>query len=292
MNNWDDYRFLITTVSEGNITRAARRLGVNHSTVSRRLSSLETKLGASLLENSQDGLVLTPAGVIVHNAALKAELEITGANHRVAAKDASCTGNLIVSAPDNLVHSVLLPKIGEFFQKHPKITIQFHISNEIVSIHNHDADVALRLTNSPPEGLIGRKLTKTATALYAAKSYFENRKNRGSQEPHWYVTQIDAKKKPDWVLAHYPEAISVCSTSTTVSKVAAVQAGLGIALLPCRIGDDNDKLTRCAPFNTSPGPDLWILYHNNLRNAGRLRAFSKFISETIRAEHGMFAGQK
>ncbi|TDQ63680.1 DNA-binding transcriptional LysR family regulator [Maritalea mobilis] len=289
MHDWDDYRFLLAVFEAQNISRAAKRLNVNHATVSRRLAALEESIGAQLFERKPEGYELTEAGLVMVSAAHTMQKALADADQLVRANDESLSGVVTLSAPENLIHAVILPKLNAFKADYPNIGVNLDSADDVKSIHNHDADIALRVTNAPAEGLVGRKLVARHMALYASREYCKARDAATDQIDHW-IGRTNDPKTPKWVTTHYPRATASVRVSSNIALHQAARAGLGIAQLPCRIGDDDPKLQRVAPFKAEKDRDLWLLYNPNMRQTPRLQAVAKFLTNLILAEKALFEG--
>lgn len=285
MHDWDDYRFLLAIYEAQNISRAAKQLQVNHATVSRRLAALEESLGTRLFERKPEGYELTEAGLLMVSAAKTMQNALADADQLVRANDQSLTGTVTFSAPENLLQTVILPKMGAFKAEYPHICVNFDSADDIVSIQKHDADIALRVTAAPAEGLVGRKLVARHLALYAAKNYLPA--PDGGQK---WIGRTGDKRTPNWVKDNYPNAQPSVRVSSNVALHQAVRAGLGMAQLPCRIGDDDPLLQRIAPFKSEKDRDLWLLYNPNMRHTPRLQAFARFLTKLILSEKDLFDG--
>lgn len=286
MHDWDDYRFLLAIYEAQNISRAAKQLNVNHATVSRRLASLEESLGARLFERKPEGYELTEAGLLMVSAANTMKNALADADQLVRANDQTLAGTVTFSAPENLLHTVILPKMGVFKADYPDICVNFDSADDIVSIQKHDADIALRVTAAPAEGLVGRRLVSRHLALYVAKDLDAS----SVEDAHRWIGRTGDQQTPKWVKNHYPDAQLAARVSSNAALHHAVRAGLGIAQLPCRIGDDDPLLRRVAPLKSEKDRDLWLLYNPNMRHTPRLQAFARFLTKLILAEKGLFDG--
>ncbi|MCZ4270990.1 LysR family transcriptional regulator [Maritalea porphyrae] len=289
MNNWDDYRFLLAINEAKNISRAARILNVNHGTVSRRLAALEERLGAVMFERNPDGYELTEAGLVMISAATTMKTALNDADQIVRASDKRLSGEVTFSAPEYLLLTVILPRMQAFHDEYPDIMVNFDSDDQIVSIKKHNADIALRVTADPAEGLVGRRLVARHLALYAARTYLDARQ-MNIEKPHRWIGRTNTKGRPDWVKRFYPDAKTGPRVKSNAAMHTAAQAGMGIAQLPCRIGDDDEMLQRVAPFQSVKDRDLWILYNPNMRQTPRLQVFAKFLSTLILNDKNLFDG--
>lgn len=168
---WDDLRIFLAVARAGSISVAATRLGLQHSTVSRRLRALEERLGTRLTERKASGYELTEAGEELQLSAHKIEAEILGFEGARSGEDTGSSGDLRVTAINNMASSVLMPAFARFSAAYPDIAFHVLVSNKFVRLAERDADIALRLTNTPLDTLIGTRLVTVASAVYGACAY-------------------------------------------------------------------------------------------------------------------------
>ncbi len=299
MNNWDDLRYFLAVARSGNVTAAAVALGVNHSTVSRRIGAFEKRLGVRLFDRMPTGYAMTPSAEAMLGDAQSVESDIVAMSRRLSAQDMRMSGTLRMTAPEGIVSIVLLPHIATFLKLHPGIEVEITATADIKSLNNREADLAIRATNQPPDGLMGRRLTGQGMATYASRSYLTERKltlENIMQKPesgfggHSWIGRIGGKNVPDWIKNHYPDAHCAARFDTIFTVYEAVKEGLGMAELPCRLGNADAGLIRIPPLVSVPYRDIWILYHRDMRHNARLRAFSDFLAEIIVAERSLFEG--
>jgi len=295
VSDWDDYRFFLSIAETGNVSSASRQLGVNHSTVSRRLQQLEDRLGVKLFDRVPGGYSLTSAGDTVLEAALRAKKSLAEASDRVLARDTRLSGRLKFSAPENLLQTVVLPKLGAFQDRYPDIVLQIEGLDDIVSIQGYDADIALRVTRRPAEGLAGHKLADKSVALYASHGYVEKAGGLTgfvAYPDHVWLGREPLGKRPAWVDEHYVQARRNLELPSSSALHIAARSGLGIAELPCRIGDTDAKLRRVPPMKSRKDNELWLLYRRDLEFTARLNAFREFLTNMISLERDLFDGSR
>jgi len=297
MKDWDDLRYFLSVARAGNVTAAARKLGVNHSTVSRRICAFEERLGIKLFERLPSGYALSPLGEELLGSVQGVERDITAISRKIASQDMRMKGSLRVTVPESIFSVVLMPKIASFNKMYPDIEIEITGTPQIVNLNNREADLAIRVTNRPPEGLVGRRLTEQRLAKYASLTYL---KQHGLEPEaisdslvkvpatHTWVGLIGEKATPGWVDTYYPGSKCAARLDSVFGLFEAVKAGLGIAELPCRIGCGDPRLIRVPPLETVRHDDIWVLYHRDMRHISRLRAFSDFLIKTIVAEQQLF----
>ena len=301
MKDWDDLRYFLAVARAGNVTAAAANLGVNHSTVSRRIRFFEDRLGVRLFDKLVTGYALTPPAEKMLDDAKKIETGINNLSRGLSSQDMRLSGSLRMTAPEGIVSIVIMPHIAPFSKMHPAIEIEITATADIKNLNNREADLAIRATNRPPEGLVGRKLTGQGLGKYVSLSYLEERGlepnnvsafSKQTPPEHTWVGLIGEKLIPDWINNHYPNARCAAKLDSVYTIYEAVKAGIGIAELPCRLGEADPGLIRVAPQLTVPHQDIWILYHRDMRHTARLRIFSDYLAKIIVAERSLFEGTR
>lgn len=290
--NWDDLRFFLAIARAGSLTAAARQLGVNQSTVSRRLAAMEGQLGARLFERGGDGHALTAAGGEVLETAENVEDEVLRIDRRVVGRDTRLRGRLRVTCVDMWAAS-LAPHFARFVAEHPEIDLTVATSYQHLSLARREADVAIRATDKPPDTLIGRRLLTLAFAVYGAAEVVDALgREPDPSELTWIGWESEAYNRL-FIKDHYPTAQFRHRVDSLVVMRALVRAGLGVTVFACWRGDSDPRLRRVyAQPITDSGLHVWVLAHPDVRRAARVRAFTKFISEAILAERDLFEGRQ
>ncbi len=287
--NWDDARVFLAVAREGSFTGAARRLGVRHSTISRRVRELEKRLGTALVERSNSGFGLTADGEELHRAACVIEREMLAVEGALGGEGGEVSGDLHITAIANMASSVLMPIFAAFREAYPKINLRVQVTNNSLHLSERAADVALRQTNAPQETLIGTRLATVASAVYGSRAYLAALAAGG--EERWIGVECCAYHR-DWTREACPEGKDggFCVDDTALT-VAAIKADMGLAFLPCFIGDSDPALARLRPPEPRHDLGFWLLYHRDLRHNKRVILFRKHMKKQVRAITHLFAGQ-
>lgn len=168
---WDDFRLINAVALARTLPAAAARLGLDHSTVFRRLRQIEVQLGTPVFERSPSGYVPTAVGLEVIALAARVDEDITAVMRRVAGQFPSPSGEVRIATSDALLFDLVLPLLAEFRQACPEIRLDLVTGNTPLNLSRRDADVAIRATANPPETLVGRKVGQIAWAAYGAASH-------------------------------------------------------------------------------------------------------------------------
>ena len=286
--NWDDLRYFLAVSRNGSISGAARQLGVQHSTVSRRMRQLEEKLGARLLERKKGAYELTPAGENVKQSAAKMEYEILGVDGALFGKDTELVGPLRVTAINNMASSVLMPMFASFSEMHPQVELHVIVSNHDASLSQREADIAIRLTNTPTDTLIGKKVVTVASTIYGSRSYLEQHRKQGG-EPKWIGVECCGFHKA-WTKQSCGGQPHHFISDDTLLTLAAIREGLGVSFLPCFMGDEDPVLERYCDPDPANNLGLWVLLHPDLKRTARVLAFREHMAKTINEKRDLFEG--
>lgn len=287
--NWDDLRLFLAVARTGSISGAAKALQVQHSTVSRRMRTLEEKLGARLIERKTSGYDLTEAGENVRQAALRMENEILGVDGALSGKDTILKGPLRVTAINNMASSVLMPMFASFSEAHPQVELHVIVSNDDASLSQREADVAIRLTNAPTDTLIGKRMVTVASTIYGQKDYIEQIHHQKSQ-PKWIgVTCCQFHRS--WTKETCTDQNFNFISDDTLLTQSAIREGIGVSYLPCFMGDTDPKLARYCDPDPAHDLGLWILLHPDLKKTGRVLAFRDHMINAIQERSDLFEGK-
>lgn len=285
---WDDARIFLAVAREGSFSSAAKRLGVQHSTVSRRIHALEKQLAASLVERKASGYVLTAAGEELKQSASRIENELLSFEGAVGGQTEDVAGELRVSAIANMASTVLMPYFARFSAAYPKIELSVQVTNDSVRLSERDADVAIRQTNKPLETLIGTRLTTVASAVYGARDYCAAVKS-GQAVEKWIGVDC-CEYHRTWTKQAWPQAEHEFYVDETSLTLAALKEGLGVGFLPCFLGDSDPALVRFHEPEKQHELGLWLLYHRDLRNTKRVALFREHMQREIKQATALFEG--
>lgn len=280
--DWSDIPYILSVCEAGSLAGAARIMGVNHSTVFRRVEGVEERLGVRLFERQSRGYVMTPAGELFYERAIplcegldKIELELGG-------KDLRLEGKLTVTTTDSLLHR-LAPVFSAFQEKHPDVELRLLSDVRALDLMQRDADIALRPTLDPPEHWVGRKLAKLSFATYAHRDYWDAVRGQAPETYRWVMLEDDLNQSPMSKMTLEKKAADAKTTvlNTMMSVFDMVQSGFGIAAMPCYLGEKHPELVRVHEPNDSADWHLWLLAHPDVRRSARVHAFYEFATVNI-----------
>ena len=285
---WDDARIFLAVAREGSFSSAAKRLGVQHSTVSRRIRALEQKLATPLVERKASGYVLTEAGEELKHSACRIENELLSFEGAVGGQAEDVAGELRVTAIANMASTVLMPYFSRFSAAYPRIKLSVQVTNNSVHLSEREADVAIRQTNKPLETLIGTRLTTVASAVYGSRDYCAAVKS-GQAVEKWIGVDC-CEYHRTWTKQAWPQADHEFYVDETSLTLAALKEGIGVGFLPCFLGDNDPELARFHEPEKQHELGLWLLYHRDLRNTKRVTLFREHMQREIKQAAALFEG--
>jgi DNA-binding transcriptional LysR family regulator len=281
---WDDLRYILAVASAGSLAGAARNLGVNHTTVLRRVGAFEARLGLQLFERMPTGYVLTVGGEELVAAARQIDDTVTSLERKLAGQDLRLSGAIRVTSTDTLMVSILPEILAEFRAAHPGIGIEIALSNVMLNLTKREADIAIRPAKDPPETLVGRRIAKIAFAIYGSSQYLSRRRKTDDLAGHQWVGPDDSladTSVAQWMRSELPESEVVLRADSLLGMREAARVGLGLAALPCYLGDTSPGLVCMHRPIAAMQTMLWILTHEDLRRTARIRAFTEFAAKAF-----------
>jgi len=286
MNDWDDIRFFLAVARSGSVSGAAKTLGVNHSTVSRRIQGLENKHGVRLFNRQREGYEMTEAAWAINEQAIAIEVQNQQISRTLFGQDARLEGPVNLTMPHDLFESVLAEDLAHFQQQHPGIQLKLSVTQGLRNLSNREADIAVRFTPEPPDYLVGKKVSAIQHGLYTQNS-------TQTKNPSGLILWQNEDHNTDWVKQHFPDTPISLRVDDLTSMYAAVKAGFGIARMPCYLPDslNNKNITRLPIDLPSSTWSVWVLNHVDLRKTARVQHCRKFLLEILEKKKPLFAGK-
>ncbi len=291
--DWDNVRIFLAVARTGQFLAAARQLAVDHATVARRITALETALSAKLFDRRTSGCTVTASGERFLAAAERIETEILQAQADVTANDLTVAGTVRIGAPDGFGTLFLSSCLGELARLHPALTIQLVPVPRAFSLTRREADIAITIDRPEIGRLAVRKLTDYSLHLYAARTYLETYGSPATVidlMAHQMVTYVqDILFSP--ALNFMPEIFGPqyrrLECASAVGQNEAVRAGAGIGILHDYHAASDAKLQRVLPdmgFERS----YWLVTHLDNRNSLRIKVVADFIAEAVSGKKSLF----
>lgn len=289
--SWDDLRIIKTLSECGNRADTAKKLGVNVSTVSRRVAQVEKTLGVALFDHRRSGYMLTAEGAELRALAERVELDIVSVARRVSRAGQGPLGKLRITTSDSLLLYFLTPIIADFKVANEGVAIEVLVGNQTLSLARDESDIAVRATNKPSESLVGRKLATIAWAPYGSvKSAPASTPFADGQDWVSYSGALCGLKAASYLECRVDANCISYRTDSVAAASAAIVAGLGFGFLPCMLGDITPGLVRVGPVVPELSDDLWLLTHQDIRKSWRVKAFMTFCAAAVAHQKPLIEG--
>ncbi|MBY2914445.1 LysR family transcriptional regulator [Rhizobium leguminosarum] len=291
--NWDDVRIFLAVARTGQILAASKRLGLNHATLSRRLTSLEEALKTRLFIRRTTGCELTAEGEVFLASAERMETEMLAAQASLGHTDTAIAGTVRVGAPDGFGVSFLAPRMGRLIERHPELKIQLVPVPRSFSLSQREADIAITLERPEQGRLVSSKLTDYTLGLYASRAYL------AAQGTPADIDALKAHRRIGYVedliftaSLNFSGAVmrswdAGFEISTAIGQTEAVRTGAGIGILHDYIARQYPELQRILP-EVSIRRAYWTTYHETARDLLRVRSVADFLQELVSAERHIF----
>ena len=291
--DWDDLRVFLAVLRAGSVRGAAQNLRVSQSTVSRRIDGLEGRLGARLFHRMPKGLVATETGEDIQARAEAVEAEMLGIEREVLGRDAALEGNIVISMAPPIARHLMMPVMAEFMDTHPAITIDVRTGYGLSDLSGREADIALRFTEDPDPHLVGRRLPDLSQSVFATPDYLATHLLRGPEATGaWIGHDRGAEAFPTWVRkGPFPDCPVQFRCGDIDGQTAAAKAGMGLAMLPYLIGDQEPDLVRVPGAGDLRSTPFWVLSHPDLRRTARMRACTAFIADRLTKKADLLSGK-
>lgn len=287
--NWDDLRVFLALADSGSLSATARKLGVDHSTVARRVAALEADLGVRLFDRLPRGYAPTAEGEEFAVLARRVEDGVLAVERHARGQPGEPAGVVRLSAPPAFSSSFLAPRLAGLRRTLPKLVVELVGDVRAVSLTRREADLALRLQRPEDDGLVARRIGAMGYGLYATRDYLD-----GRDEADWefigYDDSMDHVPQQRWLRQVAGRRPFVFRANDLMSLRAAAAAGVGIAAIPHFLGRMDAALIQAVPAAGLPPPqprELWLLVHGDLRRSARVRAVMDALVSIIAAERSL-----
>ncbi len=283
--NWDDLRVFLAVARSGQLLSAAKRLGVNHATVSRRLQQLESGLGQTLVHRRTHGCDLTDAGRQLQAVAERMERDVLSVGEGEASD--AINGTVRVGAPDGFGLQFIAPRLGQLAERHPGIRVELVPMGRSVSISRREADLVVTLARPDQASVIARKLVDYELGLYASHDYLTRAGRPGSGDDlpvHrlvGYVDDLVYSDVLDYTREFSPRWRTDVAIASAVGQLEAVLGGAGIGILHRYIAEEHASLERVLPA-LEVTRSYWLARHESTRAMGAINAVADFLVESVR----------
>lgn len=282
MYDWNDLKAFLAVARGGSTLAAARGLGVNQTTVARRIESLEAALKLKLFERGQTGSRLTEAGHDLVAEAERVERAAERFGNRAAGHQRGMAGAIRVTAAEILANHMLMPGIAEFRRLHPEVQVDLIVTDRPLDLEAGEADVAIRSAPAlAVSDLVARKVGEYDFALYCSRDYAARRgvptlETLGSHDLIGGELEMAEGPGMAWMFRAAGGKAPVTRSNTMSNLLHALKAGLGVGPMVCQAADLERELLRCSPLIEEARGASWLITRRDLKDTPRVRAFIDF----------------
>lgn len=280
---WDDLKHFLAVARSGSLTAAGLALKTSAATVSRRVTALESQLGARLFDRKQTGFTLTESGHAVRLKAEDVEQAVLSLEREAVGRDQRATGPVRLTTTDDIATHVVVPYLGEFSRRFPEISIEIVAQRDVVNLTRRDADIALRTVRPARGTYMIRRAGWWNLGLYASKAYAKAHdlapglRDLSRAAIITWTRDSEHLRGGPWFAEHARgSAVAFMANSRRIHH-AACKAGLGVAILPCLAADQEPDLVCLLPPSRVISVELWLVVHRDIARTARVRAVLDFL---------------
>lgn len=285
--SWDDIRYFLALARIGSLSGAARKLGVEHSTVSRRVEALETSLGLRLFDRLPKGWHLTPEGETLAKQAARLDEEAQGFS-RIALGVSALQGTVRLSAPPVMAGHFLVPHLAALRARWENIELEVIGETRDANLARGEADLAIRMSRPSAPGLVARCIGQMGYGLYAENGYAQR------AEADWeflgYDDSLIQVPQQQWLSQIAGQRRYVFRSNDLSALLNAARCGLGLAVLPHFLAAQDERLEL---IESQPCPiirPIWLVMHPDVRRSPRVRLLADLLTDIMQAAAGLLTG--
>ena len=294
--NWNDLRFFLNLVRTGNPMHAAKLLGVDQTTVRRRINALEQSLKTRLFDKAGDRYILTHQGEALLQSSERIEAEVTGISNTIAGDDIALSGVIRIGAPDALGSYFIAPCLSRLRETYPGLKVELVAMSRQFNLTKREADLAIMISRPAQGRHIIRKLVDCRLHLFASDLYLRSRppiRNLADLHGHQFIGYLD-QLDFDPVLdpnceIHKELSEPQFASSNLVAQASACAAGAGLCLLPQYAVALLPNLKPVLKDLFHVDREIWILMHSDLRDIPRYRITMEHILKEVACSKRLFS---
>lgn len=292
--DWNDLRYFLAVARSGSLARAARELGVEHTTVSRRLGALESELGVKLFARGPSGLTLMPSGELILPCVAAIAEQVDVITRRVAGVDDKVAGTVRLTIPES-GNVYFVQQLAALRERHPELVIELLSANRTLDIRRGEADVAVRFAATSDQELIVRRVGTAGWSLYGSTAYVARKgpvSAAGELDAHDFIgfdASLAEVEGAQWLRAHAKPERIVLRGNSIAAVANAAASGLGIAPLPCFAAEQAPGLVRLTP-ELIGAREIVLVVHPDLVKVARVRAVVDFLVELFERDVALWSG--
>jgi DNA-binding transcriptional LysR family regulator len=288
--NWDDLRYFLRLVQSKSLAATARAMGVNHSTISRRISALEQTLGAPLIIRNYDGIELTELGAKLAPHIEQVEQAVLALHGQLMQQKV----RVRIAMPTGLP-KLFTENLAQLRMERTDIALEFLTGSGLVDLEKGQADIAIRSGPVLDENLVARKLCELGWSLYASPSYLVswptsiNLHDLSGHDIIGFDASLAATPPSKWIEAHARNTNTVVRSREITEMISVALSGAGLAILPCILADDHPGLVRLTS-KVLASRELVLVYRREVRLAEPVQVVLRFVVQVMQKNAKRFAG--
>jgi len=292
--DWDDLRIFLAVVRGGSMIAAARFTGLDHSTITRRITKLEERIGQILLHRSPAGVTPTEAGSLLAQHAERIADEIAAARTLLDAQEEQVSGIVRLATPEAFGQFLVAPAVEQLYRRYPNLQLELMPETRTFSLSRREADMAVALTQPPRGQLIARRLVDYRLGLYASRDYLARTAplaDISALRGHplvWYIDEMIDLPELRFLDQIAGGSASVFRSSSIAAQQAAVAGGLGYGVLHAFTADSDPRLTRVLTDSVEVKRSYWLIFPRQAQRVPRIRAVADFLTGLIQQNRGHF----
>jgi len=293
--NWDDLRYALAVAERGSLSAASDALGVNASTVLRRIAALEKSLGTRLFERDRTGYRVTQEGGSLIASLQPVQDRISGITRSFQSEDENTEALVRIAAPAALSSALIAPRMRQFRMANQGLALQIQTTSGVPPEKLGLLDLALSYGRPVAGDMLVRKLADVGYGLYAIPDLLSRNLTRPAQghrgNPLIGFARSDAELAPvSWLENYAPAAQIVLRSDDANCRFSAMMAGVGMAVLPCFLADQTPGVTRVSGPDSVGRVELWLATHKETRHVARIRLVVDFLVRLTRERRQRLAG--
>jgi DNA-binding transcriptional LysR family regulator len=295
--NWDNLRLFLAVVRAQSAQEAARRLDVDHSTVTRRLHRLEKELGTQLFERTPAGHVMTAAGHRLLEHVERIESTVALLDEDIGDDSQMLTGHVRLGATEGFGSFFLAPHLSHFCDRHPAITVELLVVPRFINLSQREADLAINIERPRSNTQIASKLSQYRLQLYASSRYLASRPSihcvadLAEHRLFGYVDELSFSPELRYLETIAPHAHTPLRSTSIVAQYNAVREGQGLAVLPCFLAAQCPDLVPVLPADIDIIRTFWIAAPSERRELARVRALWDYLREATQRNQAFLMGE-
>lgn len=290
--DWENLRTFLAVARAGSARAAAEELGVHYTSLTRRLKSFEKQMGVRLFDRGSFGYILTKHGEAILPYVERIEDETYAVERLIVGADTAVRGRLKISMPRMIAAVTLMEDLVEFQHKFPDIDLEIDPSYSFADLLKREADVAVRVSNNPPNHLVGTKVGTYYDCVFASPDYLRKHDpydpKSGCTWVGWPNSNFLKEAIASGPFPHFPQRGGY---PDELLQLKATRAGAGLGMLPCTYGDQEPGVVRVPGVEPIKRLDIWLLTHPDLRRTARVRAILDHLHQVMRARRELIAGK-